>query len=103
MDSVLRRLCTPWAEINRREIDLCFQQDGDGLLLNLVNMRQGCHALNMPVFEEIPTVQDVEVRLHRTYSEVSMPLGEDFTWKICGNQTVIRLPELHIHSMIRLK
>ena len=82
---------------------MTLQEDGDAVLLNLINMNQDRHSLEYFVFEEIPAVYNVEVILNKVYSQVTMPLGEEFTWEIQDGKTIIRLPELNIHSIIRLQ
>ena len=103
LSDLLGALCTPWMRINRRRIDLTVQQDGGAELINLVNLRQERQDLACLVFEEVPPVRDVELRLPRVCSEVTMPLGEPFDWTVENGETVIRIPELRIHSVVRVK
>lgn len=103
LKNILASLAPPAVEINRKNIDLTLQKAEDGLLLNLVNMNQSRHSLEYNVFDQVPTVYDVEVRVNKAYSSVQMPLGEAFTYEIKDNTTVIRLKELQLHSIIMLK
>ncbi len=103
LNSIMQRLAQPWIRVNRKNIDMTLQEDGDAILLNLINMNQDRHSLEYFVFEEIPTVYNVEVILNKVYSQITMPLGEEFTWEIQDGKTIIRLPELNIHSIIRLQ
>lgn len=102
MNRVLRSLSAPAAEINHRNVDLIFQENDEGILLNLVNMNQSRHSQDYYVFEEVPSVSNLVIRLNKAYSSVSMPLGESFEWETSETETIIRLKELHIHSIIEL-
>lgn len=100
---ILSTLCTPWAELNRSDIDITFQQGDGETVVNLINLRQDRHSLEAPVFRTVPPAENVELRLHRVCREVTMPLGETFTWEVSGGDTVIHLPKLEIHSVLLLK
>ena len=96
-------LITPTVTVNKRGIDITMQRDGDALLINLINMNQGRHSLEYPVYDEIPVIEGVTVRVKGEYSDVTMPLGESFELEVCGGDTLIKLDKLTIHSIISLK
>ena len=103
LESVLRGLAAPVVEINRDFIDITLQQDGDSLLVNLVNMQQGRHSLTENVYNEVPEILDITLSVRGSFKAVSMPLGEPFSFEILKDEVKIKLPRLAIHSIIRLE
>jgi len=102
LKKVLRNAAEPMIEINRKNIDISMQEDGDGFLVNLVNMYQGRHSLNIVVYDEIPPIYGVDVVIHGTYQNVTMPLGESFTCEYGTDFVKIHMEHLDIHSVIRV-
>lgn len=92
----------PMVEINRKNIDISLQEDRDGILLNLVNMHQGRHSTKILVYDEIPPIYGVEVKVHGAYRQVFMPLGEAVSCEYGADFVKIKLDCLEIHSVIRL-
>lgn len=88
--------------INRKFIDITMQQCDCGLLLNLVNMKQGRHSLKYNVYEEVDPIYNIELTLNKEFTSVEMPLGEEFEFKCENGKTVISLKHLDIHSIIKL-
>jgi len=103
LKKILMEAKKPLIEIHHTNIDISMQEDGEGILLNLVNMNQGRHSLEIVVYDTIPPQYDVEVIIHKPFTKVTMPLGEEFAYE-CGEDYVkIRLKKLEIHSVIRLE
>lgn len=92
----------PIVEINRKNIDMSLQEDRDGILLNLVNMHQGRHSTKILVYDEIPPIYGVEVKVHGAYRHVFMPLGEAVSCEYGADFVKIKLDCLRIHSVIKL-
>jgi len=103
LKKILMEAKKPLVEINHSNIDISMQKEENGILLNLLNMNQGRHSLDFVVYDKIPPQYDVEVIIHKPFTKVTMPLGEDFECE-CGEDFVkIRLKKLEIHSVIRLE
>ena len=100
---ILLSLNRPTIEINRTTIDISMQEDGDSIFVNLLNMNQGRHSLETLIYDEIPPIYDVEIKINKPYTEVSMPLGEEFFAETTIDSTIIKLKKLDIHSVIKLK
>ena len=96
-------LIKPTVTVNRSGVDVTFQQDGNALLINLVNMNQGRHSLDYLVYDEIPAICDLTVRVSGEYGNVVMPLGESFEATSFDGETVIKLDRLDIHTIISLE
>ena len=79
------------------------QEDGDKLLVNLVNMCQGRHSLEYLVYDEIPDINGITVRINGVFSNVSMPLGEKFEILYEAGKTIVKIENLKIHSVITLE
>lgn len=103
LESVLRNLSAPIVEIDRDFTDITLQQDGDSLLVNLVNMQQGRHSLTENVYNEVTEILDITLSVRGSFKAVSMPLGEPFSFEILKDEVKIKLPRLAIHSIIRLE
>lgn len=102
LKSILSTLAAPQVEIKQKNVDISMQENGDGILLNLINMNQNRHSQDYYVFDEVPVLHNLEIRLNKAYPSVAMPLGETFEFTVQDDVTVIRLKELHIHSIIEL-
>ena len=100
LKNIMQSLSAPLVKINRKYIDITMQPSEKGVYLNLVNMLQGRHALTYGTFDEIPEIYNVEIRYGKKCKEVNMPLGENFTYEITENETIVRLEKLEIHSVI---
>ncbi|MCQ2400006.1 MAG: hypothetical protein MJ072_05830, partial [Clostridia bacterium] len=92
----------PFITLNKKNVDVTVQKDGDGLIINLVNLNQSRHSLEYTVYDEVPTVENVEITVHRPFKKAEMPLGERFYYETDGESLTVKLPSLHIHSVIRL-
>ena len=103
LKKVLMDCDNPFIEINQKHIDLTLQKDENGVILNLINMRQGRHALNYLVYDEVAPIYDIEIKIHKAYADVAMPLGEEFTLERGEDFTIIKLKTLEVHSAIVLK
>lgn len=102
LGDIMKELSEPMIEINKKNIDLILQKNGDGYILNLVNMLEARHALYTVVYDEIPEIHDVTVKIKGNFKRVSMPLGEKFTCEITDDVATIHLDKLEIHSLIEL-
>lgn len=102
LGKILKDLAQPNIEINKKNIDLILQNNGSGYILNLVNMLQSRHALYTIVYDEIPEIHNVTVKVKGSFKSVSMPLGEKFTYEITRDAVIIHLDKLEIHSVIEL-
>ncbi len=102
LGKILNKLAKADIEINKKNIDLILQKNGDGYILNLVNMLQARHALYTIVYNEIPEIHDITVKIKGKFKSVSMPLGEKFSAEITPDEAIIHLEKLEIHSIIEL-
>lgn len=101
---VLNGLKRPFIEINKNFVDMSLlKTENNGLLLNLLNMNQGRHSCDILTYNEIPEIRDIEIVVRKPYKNVSMPLGESFTFETDEETTTIRLDKLDIHSIIVLE
>ncbi len=96
------RLFTPVVSLNKKNIDITMQQEDDGILVNLINMNQSRHTLDIVVYDEVPEVRDLEIVIRKKCRSVSMPLGEEFEYEICDDCVKIKMDKLNIHSIIKL-
>ena len=103
LKNVLINCEKPFIEINRKHIDLTLQKDENGVILNLINMQQGRHSLNYLVYDDIAPIYDVVVKINKAYTNVTMPLGEEFVVEKGEDFTIIKLKVLEIHTAIVLK
>ncbi|MBQ8249207.1 MAG: alpha-L-fucosidase [Clostridia bacterium] len=103
LKKILMQLEAPVIEIDRTNIDLTMQECDDGLIVNLLNMQQGRHSLTYLVYDEVPEVYNVTVKVKGKFTGVTMPLGEKFTYELTDDGAVIKLERLDIHSIIVLK
>ncbi len=103
LKDILNKLSAPIVEINRTNIDLTLQKNDDGIILNLLNMNQGRHSLYVLIYDEIPEIHDITVKVKGNFKSVNMPLGEKFTYEITSDGAVVHLDRLDIHSIIELK
>ncbi len=100
----LSKFITPWLSLNVDGIDVALQQDGEDVLLNLVNMRQSRHSMEYIVFERVPSIDNVIITLQKPFTKAETVLGEPCEVE-CDEQGHIRklfLKRLDIHSVIRL-
>lgn len=103
LKEIMMSLAMPKIEINKPDIDITMQADGDALLVNLINMNQGKRLFTTMVYDNIPEIYNVEVKIHGDFKNVSMPLGESFTWEPMENGVRVKLERLDIHSIIRVE
>ena len=54
------------------------------------------------MYDEVPEIYGVEVRISGAYQKVAMPLGEKFSYELTDNETIVRLEKLEVHSVIEL-
>ncbi|MBQ2968334.1 MAG: alpha-L-fucosidase [Clostridia bacterium] len=102
-DLIRNILGTPVVEINQKYIDITLQKDADGVTVNLINLLQGRHSLNYTVYDFVPERYGVKVKIHGSFTDVNLPLGEAHTVKIHRDYVEIALEKLEIHSLIQLK
>ena len=107
MTDLLRRalqsLCPPTVELNRKKIDVALQQDGQALIVNLLNMR-GEHANpNALAYDEIPEAVDVQVVVRGHFHHVRMPFRDAFDYQIAEDSVTLHLTSLSIHDAIVLE
>ncbi len=103
LKKVLECLKAPFVKINRKNIDISLQMDTDGLVLNLINMRQGRHSLDVLVYDEVPEVYGVEVVVPGCWKDVTLPCGETYSCEYGDNYVKIFLEKLEVHTAIRLQ
>lgn len=99
---VINSIAEPFITTNQTNIDITLQENGDGIILNLINMRQSRHSLNYPVYDRIESVSDVELTINKPFAKVEMPLGETFSYETTNSKTVIKLSKLDIHSIVKI-
>lgn len=88
---------------NVSSIDVTMQKAEQGIYLNLINMRQGRHALSYEVFDEVPTIEHIEIVISQICKNVSAPLGDPFVWKVENEKTIISLEKLEVHTVFLLE
>ena len=102
---VLKKFIKPIVEINKKKVDITMQENGDGILVNLINIANFNQNYNLDtaiLYSEVPPIYDVEITVNKPYKNVSMPLGEDFDFEVDEACTKIKLKRLDIHSIIEL-
>ncbi len=100
LSEILSELATPLLSVNRKCVDLTLQPSENGMYVNLVNMLQNRQSLDYGLYDGIPEIYGVELKIAKKYKDVRMPLGEKFTWEITDEGTIVRLEKLEIHSVI---
>ena len=101
--NLICKMTKPYIELNRRFIDVSMLKGDNGkILLNLLNMNQGRHSLTVGVYDEIPAIYDIEIKINKPYKNVNMPLGEEFECKILEDSVIIKLKKLDVHTIIEL-
>lgn len=103
LTEVLNGLSAPFVKLNAKRVDITMQENDGGVYLNLVNMNQGRNNLTYNVYDEVPPVYNLEIKINKAYSKVSMPLGEQFTYSVSGDTTTVKMDKLDIHTIIELK
>ncbi|MBR4874431.1 MAG: alpha-L-fucosidase [Clostridia bacterium] len=101
--NILNEISTPVVEIDKPDIDMTLQPTEDGLYVNLINMNQGRHDLKCCIYDYIPPVHDITLKIHKPAKEVVMPFGEEFSYEITDDGVIVKLKKLDIHSIIELK
>lgn len=102
ISKIFNSLFKPFIEINKKHVDITMLENKDGILVNLVNINQGRHHDFYYVYDEIPTVHNIEIIVNKKYNNISMPLGEYFEVEKLENGIKIKLSQLDIHSIIEL-
>ena len=102
LHNLLADIRSPWFEVNCRNVDVTLQQADEGCYLHIINLNQNRQSVEYIVFDEVPSVNDVKITLHRHVDRVYLPLGEEFTVEYSGNDTVITLNKLDIHTIVQL-
>lgn len=103
LSEILESISAPFIEVNAKRVDITMQEAEEGIYLNLVNMNQGRNNLTYNIYDEVPPVYNLEIKIHKAYSSVKMPLGEKFTYSVSDNTTTVKIDTLDIHSIIELK
>ena len=99
---MLESITTPFVTVNAKRIDITMQEADGGIYLNLINMNQGRNNLTYNVYEEVPPIYNLEIKINKAYNNVAMPLGENFTFTVDSNTTIVKVDKLDIHSIIEL-
>lgn len=100
---VLRTLKEPVVEVSHKQVDITMQKDGGALVVNLLNMR-GEHAdWKTIVYDEVPEIYDVAVRIYGAFSAAKVPLQPEAQVTIEADGVLVRLKRLHIHEVICLE
>lgn len=102
---VLAKFIKPVVEINKKKIDITMQENGDGILVNLINIANLNLTYNLEhiiFYDEVPPVYDVEITVNKPFKNVSMPLGEEFEYEVLEDGVKIKLKKLEIHSVIEI-
>ena len=102
LHDILSELAPAWVTVDRRNVDIVFQRDGEDILMNVINLNQNRHSMEYIVFDEVPKQSNVKITLDRPFGTVEFPFGEGATVEY-GDKTIITLKELDIHTIIRLK
>lgn len=102
LKKILNQMERPGIEINKTNIDISVLENGDGILVNLLNLYQNRYDVRFDVFDEVPPLYDVEIVIHGCYQTVFMPLGEEFTYEITADAVKVIVKKLEIHSIIAL-
>jgi len=100
---LINSMTVPFVELNRRFIDVSMLKGDDNkVLLNLLNMNQGRHSLTVGIYDEIPAIYDIEIKVNIPFNKVSMPLGDEFEYEVTDDGVIIKLKKLELHTVIEL-
>lgn len=103
LKEIMKSLAAPKIVVSKPDIDITMQADGDGILVNLVNMNQSRRKVSTMVYENVLEIYNVEVEISGNFENVSMPLGENFTWERTEDGVKVKLERLDVHSIIRVE
>jgi hypothetical protein len=84
-------------------VELSLQRQGGRQIVHLVNYFAQKRSARLVHNEEVPPVTDITVRV-RAASEpkriVAQPVGRELTWEYANGIATVRVPELHLHTMV---
>ena len=98
-DSIAKRS----VEVNKMNIDITTQQDGDAIIVNLVNVNQSRHSLSYTSYDEVMPIKDVVIKINTPYTNVTMPFNEAHSVEYCDDCVVIKIDQLDVHTAIICK
>lgn len=102
LKNVLDRLITPLVKINRRGIDVTLLEDGNDVILNVVNMTTSVISPNQITLGDIPEIYDVEIEVKGEFAKVEALLEQADNVEVMQDCIKINLKSLDIHNAFRL-
>jgi len=89
--------------VDKKNIDITTQKDGDAVIINLVNINQGRHSLSYTTYDEVDPIEDITVKINIPYKSVSLPFNEAHSVEYKDDCVIIKLDKLDIHTAIICK
>ena len=103
LDDVVKTLIDKKVTVNKKNIDVSLISDGDGVILNLLNQNKNNLGMGeISVYDEVPEVYNVEIRVNGKFSSVTPLLDEAESIEIFEDYAIIKLHKLHIHTAFKL-
>ena len=90
-------------EVDKKNIDIITQNDGDAVIINLVNINQGRHSLSYSSYDEVMPINDITIQINTPYKSVSLPFNEAHSVEYKDDRVVVKLAKLDIHTAIVCK
>ena len=104
LDEVVKGIIDKKVELNRKNIDVTLVDDGDGVILNLLNQNKNVLGMGeVFVYDEVPPVYELEVKVNGKFSSVMPLLDEPCGIEIFEEYAIIKINKLHIHNAFKLK
>ncbi len=104
LDDVIKTLIVKKAEVNKKNIDVTLIESDGGIILNLLNQNKNILGMGeISVYDEVPEVCNVEIKVNGKYSSVTPLLDEAESIEIFEEYVLIKINKLHIHTAFKLK
>ncbi|MBO5223271.1 MAG: hypothetical protein J6C23_02000, partial [Clostridia bacterium] len=89
--------------VDKKNIDITTQKDGDSVIVNLVNINQSRHSLSYTSYDEVAPIENITVKINTPYKSVSLPFNEAHSVEYKDDCVIIKLDKLDIHTAIICK
>ena len=90
-------------EVDKKNIDITTQNDGDAVIVNLVNINQSRHSLSYSSYDEVMPINDITIQINTPYKSVSLPFNEKHSVEYKDDCVVVKIDQLDIHTAIICK
>ena len=90
-------------EVDKKNIDITTQYDGDAVIVNLVNINQSRHSLSYSSYDEVMPINDITIQINTPYKSVSLPFNEKHSVEYKDDCVVVKIDQLDIHTAIICK